>query len=85
MKRVSVAEDISYNFLYMNLESIYQDLKSFSTDYLPRRYKIALMELKKLNNICICIADKGGKVALLNKVSYNGAHAYVVIRSFSLL
>ena len=55
----------------MNLDDIFYNLKTNFSEFLSRRFRIAMSELKKINNIRICKADKGGKVVVMDYLCYS--------------
>ena len=55
-------ESIKYNCIFMNLDQIFQSLKSDFNNFFPKRFRVALAELKKEKSIRICKADKGSKL-----------------------
>ena len=59
-----------YNFIFMNLNSIFNNLKENQFDYLPRRFHHALNDLKRNNSIRISKADKGGKIVIMDFSEY---------------
>jgi len=64
-------ESIKYNCIFMNLDQIFQSLKSDFNNFFPKRFRVALAELKKEKSIRICKADKGSKIVIINKNDYN--------------
>ena len=62
---------IGNSFISMNMDSIYRNLCTNFNDFLPRRFRIALQELKGLSNLKISAADKGGKIVLMDTLQYN--------------
>ena len=62
---------IGNSFISMNMDSIYRNLCTNFNDFLPRRFRIALQELKGLSNLKISAADKGGKIVLIDTSQYN--------------
>ena len=48
-------QQMDYSFIYMNLEPIFENLKTSYSDYLPRRFRQALQELKNLKTVISCI------------------------------
>ena len=65
------SDGIKYSFIYMNLDTVYNNLKVNFLDFLPRRFRIAINGLKNMKTINVCKADKGGKVVIIDKVDYN--------------
>ena len=70
-KNKNAPNDISYNCIFMNLDQIFQSLKSDLNDFFPKRFRVALCELKREKSIRICKADKGSKIVIVNKNDYN--------------
>ena len=64
-------DSVQYSFINMNLDDIFYNLKTIFSEFLPRRFRIAMSELKKINNIRICKADKGGKVVVMDYLCYS--------------
>ena len=62
---------IKNSFISMNMDSIYRNLCNNFNDFLPRRFRNALQELKGLSNLKISAADKGGKIVLMDMLQYN--------------
>ena len=62
--------NFAYDYVSMNLDCIFQNLKSDYFDFLPRRYGIAINELRQKTTLRICKADKGGKLIILDKSVY---------------
>ena len=54
----------------MNLDEIFKCLKQDYNNYLPKRYKIALNELKNDKSIRISKADKGSKMVIMDHDQY---------------
>ena len=55
----------------MNMDSIFLNLCIDFKDFLPRRFRFALKELKTLTSLKILPADKGGKNVLMDKHQYD--------------
>ena len=62
---------IGKSFISMNMDSIYRNLCINFKDFLPRRFRLALKELKALTNLKILPADKGGKIVLMDTHQYD--------------
>ena len=60
----------AYNFIFMNIESIYSNLKKNYSSFVPRRFHKALLDLKRNKSIRISKADKGGKVVVFDVATY---------------
>ncbi|XP_074641212.1 uncharacterized protein LOC141898959 [Tubulanus polymorphus] len=69
--RKSSPNSLDYNFIFMNLQAICDQLNRNLFEYLPRRFRLALQELRKLKTIKISKADKGGKIVILDLDNYN--------------
>ena len=59
------------NFILMNMDMIFKHLKCDFDDFLPRRFRTALAELKVIKSIRISKSDKGGKVVIMDVKVYN--------------
>ena len=70
-KHKHFSDGIKYNCIFMNLDEIFQNLKNDFKYFYPKRFKIALNQLKKEKSIKICKADKGSKVVIMNIDDYN--------------
>ena len=60
----------------MNLDNIFHNLKPNFSDFLPHRFRLALLELKNMSNkstrhIHITKFDKGGKVGVMDGDFYS--------------
>ena len=66
----------------MNLDQIFQSLKSDLNDFFPKRFRVALCELKREKSIRICKADKGSKIVIVNKNDYNLKMYSLMIQRF---
>ena len=64
------SDSAAYNFIFMNMDSIYHHLKKNYSEFFPRRFHNALNDLKRIKSIRISAADKGGKVVILDKDEY---------------
>ena len=69
-KRENSNNNVGYNFLLMNLNAIFSNLKCNQNDFLPRRFTNALNQLKKNEKIRISKADKGGKIVVMDCSMY---------------
>ena len=54
----------------MNLDQIFSSLKTDYNEYLPKRHRKALKELKKDTSISISKADKGSKIVVMDRDQY---------------
>ena len=48
-KHKSNIDSVSYNAIFMNIDQIFSSLKTDYNEYLPKRYRKALKELKKIH------------------------------------
>ena len=64
-------DNFNHNFILMNIENIFYDLKSGAKDFLPKRFSLALKTLKNNKTIRISKADKGGKIVVVDKTDYD--------------
>ena len=69
-KHKKFSEGVNYSFVMMNLDSIYDGLKTDLYNFLPSRFIKAVSELKKKKDLHICKADKGGKIVVMNLNCY---------------
>ena len=69
-KNKKSTDGISYNCIFMNLDEIFQNLKNEFYDFVPKRFRLALKELKREKSLKICKADKGSKIVIMNKNDY---------------
>ena len=60
----------NYSFVLMNLDSIFDGLKTDLFEFLPSRFIVALNGLKKEKDLRICRADKGGKIVVMDENAY---------------
>ena len=70
-KNKSSIDSTQYNCIFMNLDQIFHNLKNDFSDFFPKRYSIALNDLKKEKSIKICKADKGAKIVVMDTCDYN--------------
>ena len=63
--------NVKYNCIFMNLDQIFDNLKHNFSTFFPKRFRVALNELKREKSIKICKADKGSKVVVINVNDYN--------------
>lgn len=61
---------VQHNFLLMHLNSVFDCLKQ-QESILPKRFRIALQQLRLDKTIRISKADKGGKVVISDVADYN--------------
>ena len=72
LERSKFYEDtFNHNFILMNIENIFYDLKNEINDFLPKRFLIGLKSLQKEKSFRISKADKGGKIVIVDKIDYD--------------
>ena len=69
-KNKSNIDSVNYNVIFMNLDQIFNSLKNDYNNYIPKRYRLALKELKRDESIRIGKADKGTKMVIMDQDQY---------------
>ena len=71
-KGKKIFSDFGCNFISMNLDMIFQRLLKFDfNDFLPRRFRIALKQIKDMIFLRSCKSDKGSKIVVMDINVYN--------------